>query len=235
MICTECCGDVGLLCAWHWADPWGTIYHPVLWSCLPLHIWFLTHSRLLLFSCWVLVNSLQPLGLQHARLSCPSPSPWACSDSWPLSRWCHPTISSSVITFSSCHPSIRVFSNESTLCITWPNYLNFSLSISPSNEYSGLISFRIDWFGLLAAQETLRSLLQHHSSKASILQCSAFFMVQLSYPYMTTEKPIALTIWTIVGQVLSLVFNTLSRFVIAFLLKSRCFKFYGCSHHLQWF
>ena len=109
--------------------------------------------------------------------------------------------------------SIRVFSNESALRIRWPKYWSFSFRISPSNEYSGLISFRIDWFDLLAVQGTLESLLQHHSLKASILRRSAFFMVQLSHPYMTTGKTIALTRWTFVGKVMSLLFNMLSRFV----------------------
>ena len=117
----------------------------------------------------------------------------------------------------SIFPSIRAFYSESALCIRWPKYWNFSFSISPSNEYSGLISLRIDCFDLLAVQGTLKSLLQHHDSKASILQCSAFFMVQLLHPYMTTEKTIALTIWTFSGKVMSLLFSTLSRFVIAFL------------------
>ena len=111
-------------------------------------------------------------------------------------------------------PSIRVFSNESVLCNRWPKYWSFSFSFSPSNEYSGLISFRIDWFDLLAVQGTLRSLLQHHSSKASVLQHSAFLMVQLSHPYMTTGKIIALTRQTFVGKVASLLFNMVSRFVI---------------------
>ena len=115
----------------------------------------------------------------------------------------------------SIFPSIRVFSDESALRIRWPKYWRFSFSISRSNEYSGLSSFRIDWFHLLAVQGTLKSLLQHHSSKASILQCSAFFTVQLSHPYMTTGKTIALTRWTFVSQVKSLLFNMLSRFVIA--------------------
>ena len=117
----------------------------------------------------------------------------------------------------SIFPSIRVFSNESVLCIRWPKYWSFSFSISPSNEYSGLISFRIDWFDLLTVQGTLKSLLQYHSSKASILQHSAFFIVQLSYPYLTAGKTIALTIWNFVGKVMSLLFNMLSRLVIAFL------------------
>ena len=115
----------------------------------------------------------------------------------------------------SIFPSIRVFSKESVLCIRWPKYWSFSFSISPSSEYSGLISFRRDWSDLLEVQRTLKSLLQHHSSKASILQCSAFFMVQLSHPYMAAGKTIALTRWTFVGKVMSLLFNTLSRFVIA--------------------
>ena len=121
----------------------------------------------------------------------------------------------------SIFSSIRVFSNESVLCIRWPKYCSFSFNISPSNEYSGLISFRMDWFDLLAVQGTLRSLLQHHSSKASILQCSAFLMVQLSHPYMTTGKTIALTRWTFVGKVMFLLFNMLSRFVVTFLPRSK--------------
>ena len=121
---------------------------------------------------------------------------------------CHP-----LLLLPSIFPSIRVFSNESTLCIRWPKYWSFSFSISPSDEYSGLISFRMDWLDLLAVQGTLKSLLQHHSSKASIFQRSAFFTVQLSHPYMTTGKTIALTRQTFVGKVTSLLFNMLSRFV----------------------
>ena len=121
----------------------------------------------------------------------------------------------------SIFPSIRVFSNESSLCIRWPKYQRFSFSISPSNVYSGLTSFRMEWLDLLAVQGTLKSVLQHHSSKASILQCSVFFMVQLSHPYMTTGKTIALTIRTFVGKVMSLLFNVLSRFFIAFLPRSK--------------
>ena len=127
---------------------------------------------------------------------------------------CHP-----FLLLPSIFPRIRVFSNESALHIRWPKYWSFS--ISPSNEYSGLISFRIDWFDLLAVQETLKSLLKHHSSKASILQHSAFFMVQLAHPYIITEKTIALTRWTFVGKVISLLFNMLSRIVIAFLQRSK--------------
>ena len=119
-------------------------------------------------------------------------------------------------------PSIRVFSNESALCIRWPKYWGFSFSISPSNEYSGLISFRMDWLDLLAVQGTLKSLLQHHSSKASILQHSDFFIVQLSHPYITTGKTIALTRQTFFGKVMSLLFNMLSTLIIAFLPRSKC-------------
>ena len=121
----------------------------------------------------------------------------------------------------SIFPSIRVFSNESALAIRWPKYWNFNFSIGPSNEYSGLISFRMDWLALLAVQGTLKSLLQHHTSKASILRCSAFFMIQLSHVYMTIGKIIALTIQNFVGIVMSLLFNMLSRLVIAFLPRSK--------------
>ena len=122
----------------------------------------------------------------------------------------------------SIFPSIRVFSNESALCIRWPKYWNFSFNISPFNEHPGLISYRMDWLDLLAVQGTLKSLLQHHSSKASILRCSAFLTVQLSHPHMTTGKTIALTRWTFVGKVMSLLFNMLSRLVITFLPRSKC-------------
>ena len=130
---------------------------------------------------------------------------------------CHP-----LLLPPSIFPSIRVFSSESVLHIRWPKYWSFSFSISPSDEYSGLISFRMDWLDLLAIQGTLMSLHQHHSSKASVLQCSAFFMVQLSHPNMTTGKTIALTRWTFVGKVVSLLLNTLSRLLIAFLPRSKC-------------
>ena len=122
-------------------------------------------------------------------------------------------------------PRIKVFSNETVLCIRWPKYWSFSFCISPSNEYSGLISFRMDWLDLLAVQGTVKSLLQYHSSKASILWCSAFFIVQLSYPYLTTGKTIALTRWTFVGKVVCLFFNMLSRLVITFLPRSKCLHF----------
>ena len=132
----------------------------------------------------------------------------------------HLTLCRPLLLLPSIFPSIRVFSDESVLCIRWPKYWSFSFSISPSNEYSGLISFRSDWFHLLAVQGTLNSLLQYHSSKASILQCSAFFIVQFSHLYMTTGKTIALTRQTFVGKVMSLLFNMLSRLVIAFLSRT---------------
>ena len=133
----------------------------------------------------------------------------------------------------SIFPSIKVFSNESVLHIMWPKYWSLSFSISPSIEYSGLIFSTIDWFDLLAVQGTLKSLLQHHSSKASILWHTAFFIVQHSHPYMTTGKVIALTRWTFVSKVISLLFNMLSRLIIAFLPRRMCLLFHGCSHHLQ--
>ena len=130
---------------------------------------------------------------------------------------CHPLLLLPLIP-----PSIRVFSSESTLCMRWPKYWSFSFSISPSNEHPGLISFRMDWLDLLAVQGTFKSLLQCHSSKASVLWCSAFFTVQLSHPYMTTGKTIALTRRTFVGKVIFLLFNMLSRLVITFLPRSKC-------------
>ena len=139
---------------------------------------------------------------------------------------CHP-----VLLLPSVFPSIRVFSNESVLCIRCPKYWSFSFSISASNKYSGLISFRINWLDLLAVQGTLKILLQHHSSKASILQCLAFFIIQLSHPYMTTGKTIALTRWTFVGKVMPLLFNMLSRLAIAFLPRSKRLLISGQLHY----
>ena len=164
-----------------------------------------------------------PMNLQHARPPCPSPTPGVHSNSCPSSQWCHPAISSSVIPFSSCPQSLpaSVFYNESVLSIRWPKYWNFSFSVSLFNEYAELISFRIDWFDLLAVEGTLKSLLQNHSSKASILQSLAFFMVQLSHPYMTIGKTIALTRQTFVSKVISLPFNMLFRLVITFLPRSK--------------
>ena len=157
-------------------------------------------------------DSLRPHGLKHARLiflyyrmefvKSMSIELVMLSNHLIL---CHP-----LLHLPSVFPSIRVFSIESALCIKWPKYWSFSFNISPSNEYSGLISFRMDWFDLLAIQGTLKSLLQHYNSKSSILQCSAFFMVQFSHLYMTPGKTVALTIWTFVGKVMSLLFNMLS-------------------------
>ena len=162
--------------------------------------------------CSVMSNSLRSHGLQHTRFPCPSPTPGVYSNSCPLSWWCHPAISSSVVPFSFCPQSFPASGSfpESVLHIRWPKYWSFSFSISPSNEYSGLISFRIDWLCLLAVQGFLKRILQHHSSKASILPCSAFFIVQLSHPYMTTGKTKALTRGTFIDKVISLLFNMLS-------------------------
>ena len=177
------------------------------------------------FSQSVKSDSLRPHGLQHARLPRPPPAPRAYSNLCPSSWWCHPTFSSSVVSFSSCPQSFPASGSfqmsQSALCIRWPKYWSFSFSISPSNEYSGLISFRMDWLDL-AVQGTLNSLLQHHSSKTSILRHSAFFTVQLSHPYMTTGKTLALTRQTFVGKIMSLLFNMLSRLVITFLPRSKC-------------
>ena len=158
------------------------------------------------FSSSAVSNSFQLHGLQQARLPCPSPTHGAGSNSYPLSRWCHPIISSSVVPFFSClqsFPASRTFPVSQFFASSGQSF-GFSFSISPSNEYSGLISFRIDWLDLLEVQGTLKSLLQHHSSKASLLPTSAFFTVQLSHPYVTTGKIIALTRWTFVGKVMSL-------------------------------
>ena len=172
-------------------------------------------------------DCLRPHRLQHTRPPYPSPIPRACSNSCPLSQWVHPTVSSSVaLLLVSIFPSIRVFSSESALLIRWPKYWPFSFSTSPSNEYSGLISFRMDWLDLLAVQGTLKSLLQDHSLKASILQHSAFFMIQLSHPYMTTGKTIVLTLQTFACQVMSLLFNMLSRLVIVFLPRNKQVSFH---------
>ena len=178
------------------------------------------------FSNSVVSDTLRPHGLQHIRPPCPLPTPGVYSKSCPLSRGCHTIISSSVVPFSprlqSFPASGSFFSNESDLRIRQPKYWSFSSNLIPSNEHPGLISFRMDWLALLAVQGTLKSLLQHHSSKASILQCSAFYIVQLSRPYMTTGKTIALTRQTFVDKVMSLLFNMLSRLVITFLPRSKC-------------
>ena len=176
--------------------------------------------------------SLQPHELQHTRPPCPSLSPnllkFGSTESVMSARLL--TLCRPLLLLLSIFPSIRVFSNESALCIRWPKYWSFSFSISPSNEYSRLISFGIDWFDL-AVQGPFKSLLQHGSLKSSILQHSAFFIVQLLHPYLTTGKTTALTIQTFVSKVMSLLCN-MSMFVIAFLPKSSIFQFHGCSHQL---
>ena len=167
-------------------------------------------------------NSLWPHESQHSRLPCPSPTPGVHSDSHPSSLWCHPAIFLSVVPFSSCPQFLTVSESfpVSQLLIRWLKSWSFSFSIIPSKEIPGLVSFRMDWLDLLAVQGTLKSLLQHHSSKASILRCSALFMVQLSHTYMTTGKTKALTIWTFVSRVMSVLFYTWSRLVIVFLQRS---------------
>ena len=171
------------------------------------------------FSCSVMSDSLRLHGLQHAWFPCPSPNSWSLLKLMSVMQANHLILCHPVLLLPSILPSIRVFSKESVLHIRGPKCWSFS--ISPSNEYSALISFRIDWFDPLAVQGTLKGLLQHHSSKASILQHAAFFIVQLLLPYMTTGKIIALTTWTFAGKVTSLLFNMLSRLVLAFLPRSK--------------
>ena len=175
------------------------------------------------FSCSVVSNSLRPHEFQHARPPCPSPTPGVHGDS--VHRVTDAIQPSHPLSFpfppGPIPPSIGIFCNESTLCMRQPKYWSFSFSIIPSKEIPGLISFRLDWLDLLAVQGTLKSLLQHHSSKASILRRSAFFTVQLSHPYMTTGKTISLTRWTFVGKVMSLLLNMLFRLVITFLPRSK--------------
>ena len=167
-------------------------------------------------------NILKPHGLQHNRPPCPTPGGllklMSIESVMPSN---HLILCCPLLLPPSIFPSIRVVPNESVLYTRWPKYWSFSFNISPSSEYSGLLSFRMDWLELLAVQRTLKSLLQHHSSKASILRCSAFLIVQLSHPYMTTGKTIALTRWTIVGKVMSLLFNMPSRLVIGFLPRRK--------------
>ena len=170
----------------------------------------------------VVSDCLWSHGLQHARPPCPSPTPGVYSNSCPVGDAIQPSHPlSSPSHPPSVFPSTRVFSKETVLHIRWPKYWSLSFSISPSNEYSGLISFRMDWLDLLAVQGTLKSLLIHHSPKASILWHSAFFLVQISQPYMTTGKTTALTRQTFVGKVMSLLFNILSRLVITFLPRNK--------------
>ena len=170
-------------------------------------------------------DSLRSLGLQHARLPSPSPTPGAFSNSSPSSQPSRPSthlvLCRPLLLLPSIVPSIRVFSSESVLCIRWLKDWSFSFSISPSSEYSGLIPLRMDYLDLLAVPGTLKSLFQYHNSKSTMLQHSAFFMVQLSHTYMTTRKTIALTRWTFVGKVMSLLLNMLSRLVITFLPRNK--------------
>ena len=184
-----------------------------------------TPFSVLLFSRSVVSDSLWPHGLQHARLPCPSPSPIACSNSCLLSQWCHPTISSSVTPFSSCPQSFPASGSfpMSQFFTSGDQSIGASASASVlSVNIQDWFFFRVDWFDLLAVQGTLKSLLQHHSLKVSVLRHSAFFMVQLSHPYMTTGKTTALTIQTFVSKVMSLLFNMLSRFFITSLPRSKC-------------
>ena len=185
------------------------------------------------FSHSIVSDSLRPHGLQHARRPCPLPTPGVYPNSSPLSRWCHPTISSTVVPIQPSHPLSspsppRFNLSQLQSLFKWVSSLHqvakvleFQLQHQSFHEYSGLISFRMDWLDLLAVLGTFKSLLQHHSSKASILCHSVFFIVQLSHPYMTTEKTIALTRWTFVGKVMSLLFNRLSRLIITFLPRSK--------------
>ena len=169
-------------------------------------------------------DSLWPHESQHTRPPCPSPTPGVYSNLMFIESVMpssHLILCHHHLLLSPIPPSIRVFSNESTLCIRWPKYWSFNFNISPSNEHPGLISFRMDWVDLLAVQGTLKSLLQHHSSKASILRHSAFFTIQLSHTYMTNGKTIALTRQTFVGKVMSLLFNMLSRLVTTFLPRNK--------------
>ena len=177
------------------------------------------------FSCSVMSNSLWSYELQHARPPCLSPTPRVHPNSCPLSQWYHPAISSSVIPFSSCPqspPASGSFPMSQLFAWSGQSTGVSALAIIPSKEHPGLISFRMDWLDLLAVQGALKSLLQHHSSKASILWRSAFFTVRLWHPYMTTGKTVALTRWTFVGKVMSLLFNMKSRLVITFLPRNKC-------------
>ena len=199
---------------------WRAFFFPLAFFCavgLFKHLWSVQ------FSCSVMSNSANPwTAAQQASLSITNtqslPQIMSIKSEVPSN---HLILCRPLLLLPSVYPSIRVFSNESVFCIRWPKHWSFNFSISPSNEYSGLISFRMNWFDPLAVQGTLRSLLQHHTTNASIPRCSALFIVQLSHPYMTTGKTIALTRWTFVSKVMSLLFNTLSRFVMVFLPRSK--------------
>ena len=183
---------------------------------------------LLLFSLLVVSDSLQTHGLQYSIMSRSLLKHMSIELMMPSNYFilCCP-----LLLLPSVFPIIRVFSNESALHIMWPKYWSFSLSISPFNEWSGLISFRIDWFDPLTVQGTLKSLLQHHSLKGSVLRCSDFFMVQLSHPFMTTGKTIAITIWTLVSKVIFLFYICCLGLSYFFFLGASIFEFCGCSHH----
>ena len=204
-------------------------HETILEVCL-LH---LVISLLFLFSHSVVSDSLRPNGLQHGQASLSFTISWSLLKLMSIESvmpsnhliLCYP-----LLLLPSVFPSIRVFSNGSARHIRWPKYWSFSFSISPSNEYSELIAFRIYWFDLLAVHETLKSLLQHHTWKVSVLQCSAFFMVQHSHPYMTTGKTTVLTIWTFVGKVMSLLFNMLPRFVVILIPRSKRLFFFFFLH-----
>ena len=190
------------------------------WLIYQLNLWIGRQFTSVQFSHSVASDSLQPHGLQHARLPCLSPTPGACSNSWPLSRWCLPTI----LSLSSPSPAFNLSQHQGLF--QWVSSLHQVAKVLELQhqffQWIFRIDFRIDWLDLLAVQGTLKSLLQHHSSKASVLQHSAFFMVQLSHPYMIIGKTIALTRWTFVGKVMFLLFNMLCRLVIAFLPRSKC-------------
>ena len=183
-------------------------------------------------------DSLWPHEPQHARPPCPSPTSGIHPSPCPLNRWCHITVSSPVVPFFSCPQSFRASGSFQMSQLFTSGGQSIEVSASKSvlpNEHSGLIYFRMDWLDLLAVQGTLKSLIQHHSSKASIIQCSIFFIVQLSHPYMTIGKTIGLTRWTFVGKVMSLLFRMLSRLVITFPPRSKHLLISCCNHHLQWF
>ena len=188
-------------------------FYICIYTSVSVSVQSLSHIRLFV-TPW---TAARQASLSHTNSQSP-PKPMSIESVMPSNYLilCHP-----LFLLPSIFPSIRVFSNESALCIRWPKYWSFSFNISPSNEHPGLISFRMDWLDLLAVQGTCKSLLQHHSSKASILLCSAFFILQLSDPYMTTGKTIALTRQTFIGKVMSLLFNMLSRLVIAFLPRNK--------------
>ena len=226
----------------------------ITWSCGKPPLCILFVFKILLLHCYQRAYYCKNISQSVSSVTqlCPTPcTPWTAAyqaslsiNSWSLPKLisiesvmpsnhlilCHP-----LLLPPSIFPSTRVFSNELALCMRWPKYWSFSFNISPSNEHPGLISFRMDWLDLLATQGTLKSLLQHHSSKAPILLCSAFFIVQLSHSYTTTGKSIALTRWTFVDKVMSLLFNMLSWLVITFLPRSKRLLISWLQSHHKWF